>query len=293
MSATRPTRSMGRTGRRAVLAVALTLPLAAFFSIESLFAPDAETWERWTRNDPSATARIDHGEWERLLKTYIVRDDEGLNRFTYGRVSNADRRRLDAYIGGLTQIPISRHSRAEQRAYWINLYNALTIKVVLAYYPVDSIRDIDISEGLFADGPWERKLVSVENEPVSLNDIEHRILRPIWRDPRLHYAVNCASIGCPNLQITAFTSANADALLDAAAREYINHPRAAQVNDGKLIVSSIYVWFWQDFGDDDADIISHLRRYAGPALADALAGVDAISGHRYDWTLNDALDAAS
>ena len=76
----------------------------------------------------------------------------------------------------------------------------------------------------------------------------------------------------------AFTSANTDSLLDAAAREDINHPRAAQVDDGKPGVSSIYVWFWQDFGDDDADIISHLQRYAGPALADAPAGVDAISG---------------
>ena len=87
------------------------------------------------------------------------------------------------------------------------------MKVVLDHYPVDGIRDIDISPGLFAGGPWDKKLVEIEGDDVSLNDIEHRILRPIWRDPCIHYAVNCASIGCSNLRPTAFTAANAERCL--------------------------------------------------------------------------------
>ncbi len=87
--------------------------------------------------------------------------------------------------------------RAEQFPFWINLYNALTVKVVLDHYPVEIIRDIDISPGLFADGPWGKKLVTVEGEALSLDDIEHRILRPIWKDPRLHYVLNCAALGVP------------------------------------------------------------------------------------------------
>ena len=96
---------------------------------------------------------------------------------------------LNAYVENLSRMPINDFNRAEQKAFWINLYNALTVKVVLAAYPVKSIRDIAISPGLFARGPWGKKLIEIDGETVSLNDIEHRILRPIWRDPRLHYAL--------------------------------------------------------------------------------------------------------
>jgi hypothetical protein len=155
-------------------------------------------------------------------------------------------------------------------------------------YPVASIRDIDISPDWFSNGPWNAKLRAIEGEAVSLNDIEHRILRPIWRDPRIHYGVNCASIGCPNLRAQAFTAANAEALLASGARDYVNHPRGARIEDGRLIVSSAYVWFAEDFGGDDAGVIAHLRRYARPELRAALAEVDEIGDFVYDWRLNDA-----
>ncbi len=127
---------------------------------------------------------------------------------------------------------------------------------------------------------------------MSLNDIEHRILRPIWRDPRLHYALNCAAIGCPNLQPTAFAAANSEALLEAAARAYVNHPRGARIEDGKLIVSSIYVWFQEDFDGDDAGVIRHLTRHAAAGLRSRLASVASIYTLDYDWVLNDAAGGA-
>ncbi len=160
--------------------------------------------------------------------------------------------------------------RPEQLAYWINLYNALTVQVVLDHYPVASIHDIAISPGLLAIGPWDKPLIEIEGAAVSLNDIEHRILRPIWRDPRIHYAVNCASIGCPDLQARAFTAETAEALLEAAARAYVNHPRGARVEAGELTVSSIYAWYREDFGGTEAGVIAHLKRYAAPELAKAL-----------------------
>jgi hypothetical protein len=162
------------------------------------------------------------------------------------------------------------------------------VKTVLEAYPVKSIRDIKISPGLFASGPWGKKLAKIEGEPVSLDDIEHRILRPIWKDPRTHYAVNCASIGCPNLPRDAFTRANMEALLEAGAKAYVNHPRGAKVSGGKLVVSSIYVWFKEDFGGNDAGVIAHLKRYANAELAKALEGVSVIASDDYDWALNEA-----
>ena len=276
--------SFQATARAAAFAVA-ALSLSSVVPSAALAAPEAELWPRWQAHDPAATQTIDHTAWGRILRTYIV-PDGGINYFAYGKVSEGDRAALSGYVDALANTPISRFGRDEQLAYWVNLYNALTIELILEHGPVKSIRDIDISPGLFSFGPWDKTLITVEGEALTLNDIEHRILRPIWRDPRIHYAVNCASIGCPNLQDRAFTGANAEALLEAGARAYINHPRGARVEGGALTVSSIYDWFSEDFGDDDAAIIAHLKRYAEPPLREALEGIREIDDDEYDWRLN-------
>ena len=121
-----------------------------------------------------------------------------------------------------------------------------------------------------------------------MDDIEHRILRPIWKDPRIHYGVNCASIGCPNLRRVAFTSENADGLLSQGAVEYVNHHRGAKVENGKLTVSSIYEWFQEDFGGNDRGVIEHLKKWAKPELLEKLKQVSKISNDNYDWSLNEA-----
>jgi len=262
-------------------------------SLEALFAPSASLWPRWQAHARGSTRRVGHGVWDHLLKTYASAGPDGINRFAYGRVSAADRTQLVAYLDDLAATPVDLLDRPAQFAFWVNLYNALTVKVILDHYPVASIRDVDISPGLFARGPWDAPLIGVEGERLTLNDIEHRILRPIWRDPRLHYAVNCASLGCPNLQREAFTSSTNETLLEAAARAYVNHPRGAALADDGLTVSSIYIWFKEDFGGSDAGVIAHLRRYAAPDLTNRLAGVTTIAGDRYDWRLNDAGDGAA
>ena len=260
----------------------------AFTTAPSLAAPAADLWPRWTPHDPASARTVDHAPWDDLLARYIRSAPDGIHRFAYGEVTSADRAALSSYIQSLGATTVSGLGRDEQFAFWVNLYNALTVRVVLDHYPVDTIRDIDISPGLFANGPWGAELTTVEGTSVTLDDIEHRILRPIWQDPRIHYAVNCAALGCPNLQPQAFTGANLETLLDAGARSYVNHPRGAALTGDRLVVSSIYVWFIEDFGDSDAGVISHLRRYAEPALSRALVGMDAISDDRYDWDLNDA-----
>ena len=251
-----------------------------------LSAPKSELWERWTAHDETSTATVDHSDWTRFLADYLEKSPDGINRMRYADVNAADRERLDGYIAKLTSTAISNYRRAEQLPYWINFYNALTLKIVLDHYPVKSIQDIDISPGLFSSGPWDKKLVTVEDENLSLNDIEHRILRPIWKDPRVHYAVNCASIGCPNLMPQAFTAENTETLLEQGARDYINHPRGVEIVDGKPVTSKIYDWFKGDFGNNDEEVLAHLRRYAEPALREKLNGISRLNGHRYDWMLN-------
>ncbi|HEU4342701.1 MAG TPA: DUF547 domain-containing protein [Candidatus Binatia bacterium] len=250
-------------------------------------APKAELWPRWQKHDAASTARIDHGAWERFLKKYLVAPHpSGINRVRYDAVTPEDRSALKTYLTSLQNLAISSYNRAEQKAYWINLYNALTVDLILSRFPVQSIRDINISPGFFARGPWGAKLLNIEGEKLSLDDMEHRILRPIWKDNRVHYAVNCASLGCPNLQPVAFTGSNTEALLERAAREFINHPRGVTVKNGKLRVSSIYIWFQEDFGGSAEDLMEHWQEYADNALANILRNYTGGLEHDYDWRLN-------
>lgn len=204
---------------------------------------------------------------------------------TYAAIAQDSKATLWRYVHAMANEPVSRLSRPEQLAYWINLYNALTVRIMLDAWPVASIRDVSLSSGLFETGPWGAKVIAVEGQDLTLNDIEHRILRPIWRDPRVHYAVNCASIGCPDLRQAAFTGVGAAAMLDQAARDYIAHPRGVTVTPDGLLLSSIYNWFADDFGGS-AGVLPHIRGFASPTLLAAIDRAPRIVGYRYDWAAN-------
>lgn len=265
----------------AVLCLALLLPL---IGATTAAAKSAKLWGIWAKHDAGSTATIEHGAWDQFLGKYVYPDQTGVNRIPYGQVSDQDHAILKAYIARLSGLTITTYNRAEQEAYWVNLYNALTVDVILDHYPVKSIRDIDIS-GLFSDGPWGKDLVEIEGHGVSLDDIEHRILRPIWQDPRTHYVVNCASIGCPNLLPVAVTAGTLDEIKTEAARAYVNHPRGVTIEGETATISKIYDWFSEDFGGSENTIRAHLMLYADPALAKAIEQVEDFD-YAYDWALN-------
>ena len=270
--------------RKFVIVLTLLILPNTLLAAWSSSAP--EVWEVWEDNNPSNTTPINHSTWNKLLKKYVQQDKNGLNRFAYSKVSVADKAALNAYLEQLSQIEITDRARSVQLAYWINLYNALTVKVILDNYPVKSIRDIDTS-GLFANGPWGAELITIEGEDLSLDDIEHAILRPIWKDPRIHYAVNCASIGCPNLHKGSFSAKNTNKLLDKLARDYINSPRGMSVENDEITVSKIYKWFTYDFGNSESAVLNHLARYADPKRKAAIQQIGNISQTTYNWALNE------
>ncbi len=261
--------------------------VSGFASFDALLAPDAESIPRWNSFDPESTTTIKVKNWNLFLKNYREESYDGIARIAYHRVSLNDRLVLRDFIEQLQSISVSKLNRKEQLAYWINLYNATTVQIVLDHMPIESIRDIDISPGLFASGPWGKKLLRVEGEKLSLNDIEHGILRPGWKDPRIHYALNCASLGCPDIPKKAITAKNSDSQLTFAAKHFIDHPRAITIpENNEAIVSSIYVWFKEDFGGSDAAILDHMRTYASKEKKKALMNVRSLESHRYDWNLN-------
>ncbi len=126
-------------------------------------AAKAELWPRWLAHDDNSGQTVDHGRWSAFLARYRRLGSDRIARLTYGCVGASDRQSLDAYLDSLQSIPVSALSRVEQRGFWINLYDALTVRLVLAHYPVPSIRDIDISPGLFTSGPWGASLAVVDD----------------------------------------------------------------------------------------------------------------------------------
>jgi len=226
--------------------------------------------------------------WADFLETYVGTDSTGATFVDYARVSHEDRAALSRYIVDMQAAGVSALGRADRFAYWVNLYNALTVNVILEHYPVASIRDISISPGLFSRGPWGRKLVTVDGTDLSLDDIENSILRPGWKDPRVHYVLNCGSRGCPNLRSRPYESGSLDADLDTAARQFIDHERSVRIVGERLIVSSIFDWYAADFGGRKS-VVDHLRVFAGSRTLGAIGNRRNYDSHDYDWSLNDKI----
>lgn len=242
---------------------------------------------------PAAYAQTPDGDFDALLARYVKASPDGVNRVDYAAwaKSRDDRTALDRYIAAQAAAKPSALSPPQVLAFWANTYNAITLKVILDKYPVASIRDIK-SEGVWLDpkaflGPWASKRIKVEGRDLSLDQIEHEILRPTFKDPRVHYAVNCASFGCPNLPLKAWRAETLEADLNAAARAFVNHPRGVAITADGIKVSSIYNWFKVDFGGNDAGVIAHLKTHATGALATKLATTTTIAGDSYDWSLNE------
>jgi Protein of unknown function, DUF547 len=268
---------------------AISLIVAASTQIAAR-ASFAEAPAALMKHTPGSTKVVNHTVWDGLLKSHLKTDKDGLNRIAYAKFK-ADHGKLKAYVASLEATDPGTLDRPEQWAFWANLYNAKTIDVVLDKYPVKSIKDVSLGGGLKAlvgGGPWQAKIIKVVGQSMSLDDIENVVMRPTYKDPRVHYSVNCASVGCPNVPAQALTGANLEAQLEAGARAFINSPRGIVIEGGKAKASSIYDWFRADFGGTDAAVIAHMKKYAEPALKAKLETITAIADHDYDWTLADS-----
>ncbi|MGR5420599.1 DUF547 domain-containing protein [Vibrio sp. PNB22_4_1] len=256
----------------------LLLLMCALVSFSTFSAPKSDLWPYWQQSNQANQAQISHQEWQQLLDTYLVKQGEN-TLFRYSKVSSADKAKLKHYIQRLTNLNPLQYNQAEQYAYWVNLYNAITVQLILDNYPVKSITKLG---GLFSFGPWGDDVVVINGKVLTLNDIEHRILRPIWNDSRTHYAVNCASLGCPNLQTQAFTADNTQALLNSAAKAFINSRKGVSVQGNTAQLSSLYDWFADDFGGKK-QVFRHIVQYA-PQYKSFSGKVK----YEYNWDLNEA-----
>jgi len=273
---------------KALFLIALLFLLAACARIERLALPEpALLSSDFAIAEVDSKLSVDHSDWDRFLRTYVRQDAQGVIRVAYADVTPDDRRRLQTYLSQLAQTDVNALTRNQQLAFWINLYNAETVEVILENYPVASIREI--TDGGFSFGPWDRVVTTVGGRGLSLNDIEHRIIRPVFDEPRIHYALNCAAVGCPNLMTRAWRATTLERDLAAAEQAYVNDVRGVRISpNGALTLSKIYIWFQEDFGSNEAEVLERLRQVAEPDLATALADRVRVNRYAYDWALNDA-----
>ncbi|MEM9887727.1 MAG: DUF547 domain-containing protein [Bacteroidota bacterium] len=213
-------------------------------------------------------AQVSHSTWNTLLQKYV----SSTGKVNYAGIKG-EKGKLDTYLDNLKSNPPSNSwSRNQKLAYWINAYNAFTVKLIVDNYPVRSITD------LHGGKPWDVEWINIDGKNYSLNNIEHDIIRPQFNEPRIHFAVNCAAKSCPPLLNKAWTADNLNTYLNMQTRKFINNPSTNKINANSVQVSKIFDWYGNDFGN----LINYLNKYSKTKIKE-----DAdVSYLEYNWQLN-------
>ena len=254
--------------------------LCAFMGITSaLAAPKAVLIPFWDQISLNSELTADHSKWNDLLQRYVdYNHPSGVNRFDYENVTDADKEILDQYLAHMQSVDPRQFNFPNQKAYWLNLYNALSVSIVIALKPEGTIRGVS--------GIWTKEWLQVASKKVSLNDIEHGILRPIFSDPRVHFGLTPATLGSGDLLPIAYTGENVNALLEQNTKKFFNKTNKGFYIEGeKLVVSSILKWYKSDFGRSKAHIKAFIARYVSNKKAAQIERTTKIS-YKYDWSMN-------
>jgi len=233
-------------------------------------AADIRSW--------AATVKgIDHTIYAELLGKYVSNGRVDYSGF------KSEEANLDRYLENLAAVDTQNLARGDQFAFYINAYNAWTIKLILTGYPgVQSIKDL---AGLF-QSPWKKKIVRIDRKVVTLDHVEHNILRPRFKDPRIHFAINCAAKSCPPLRSEPYTGERIDQQLDDSTAKFLNSTSSYRIEGNTFYVSRIFKWFAQDFGND---VLQFYMQYASEGLKKKLEANKSrlkIAYLDYDWGLN-------
>jgi len=228
-----------------------------------------------------ANPTVDHGIYAELLTKYVN------NGKVYYAGFKSEEAKLDQYLKQLEAVNSNNLSREEQFAFYANVYNAWTVKLILSRYPdVESIKDL----GSLFKSPWKKKIVRIDGDIMTLDNVEHDILRPRFKDPRVHFAINCAAISCPPLRPEPFQGDILNTQLDDSTRSFLNNPTSYKFDGNTLYVSRIFKWFAEDFNHD---VLSFYLKYANDDLKQQLEAKRTtlrIKYLPYDWGLNKLRD---
>lgn len=228
----------------------------------------------------AGTTPPDHSPWDELLKKHV--SPTGIVNYK-GFIQ--DKQKLEAYVKTISENAPDRStwSKDEQLVYWINAYNAFTVKLISDNYPVESIRDLGPSLKIpLIKDVWHYKFFTIGGEESSLDQIEHSILRKEFEEPRIHFAINCASVSCPPLLNEAFTVDKVDSQLERVAKGFINDSSRNKISANQVEISSIFSWFKGDF-TKNGSLIDFLNKYSTVKI-----NKNAKINHMdYNWSLNE------
>jgi uncharacterized membrane protein YdjX (TVP38/TMEM64 family) len=231
----------------------------------------------------SAQATVDHSPWTAMLSAYVQNGIVDYDAF-------AEDPRFPVYLRSLASVSAASLPRDERLAYWINVYNAYTIELINSRGERGSIRNINKRFGITTKSPWAEPIVRADRRTLTLDDVEHKIIRPEFNDPRIHAALVCAALGCPPLRAEAFTGAALSVQLDDQVRRFLSDPSKNRVDVARrrAYASPIFNWYREDFGGSVAGVGAFWANYlpAGPAKSLLLSGDFTITDTDYDWTLN-------
>ena len=253
--------------------------LVGVFSPTSYSAPESELWPIWAKDNPDSTKQIPHQKWQDIIDRYLdVSAEDQIYRFDYGGISSDDKDKLESYIADLSGIDPRDYNKDEQLAYWINLYNASVVSIVLRVEPENSVRSVSRI--------WKRKRFKIARQKMSLADIEHGVIRPLSNDPRVNFGFFHGTVGAGNILPVAFTGDNLDALLEENVRSFITQSsRGVDIQGNTLQVSSMFDWYRSDFGGSDDDVKNFIKQYVSSEIASAIDQTTSIA-YQYDWELN-------
>jgi hypothetical protein len=228
----------------------------------------------------AGTTPPNHEPWNQLLKAHVsptgIVDYKGFIK---------DKSELDAYLRTISANAPDRKvwSKNEQLAYWINAYNAFTVSLIVENYPVKSIKNLGPALKIpFIKDVWHYNFFKIGGKESSLNEIEHSILRKEFDEPRIHFAINCASFSCPPLLNEAFTASKIEAQLDKVATTFVNDESRNKITANALEISSIFSWFRGDF-TENGSIVDFLNKYSSIKINSNAK----MSYMDYNWNLNE------
>lgn len=257
--------------------VYVTLFLFCLAVTSASAAPRAKLIEFWNDYEQGSRLNIDHSRWDALLKKHVITGhSSGINRIDYAKFSDSDKASLSEYLKYLQAMDPRQLSRDSQKAFWLNLYNAGIVSLVLKESLEDSIKNLG--------GVWKKKRFYITMQKTSFDDIQHGILRPVFDDKRLLVALNAGTMGSAGIQSEAFTADNVEGLLDVVVSDFLAQSNGLKLEEDKLILSRTFKWYARDYGNR-RELLEFLSQYVPDELVSTIKQVKRVE-YQYDWALN-------
>lgn len=264
--------------------ICVLLAAVCCVSVGARAATEMNLIKFWDDREPSSLIDLDHSRFEEFLQKYVVNNHpSGIARFDYLSVSQADFDKLEGYLTDMQFMEPRQLTEAEAKAFWINLYNAATLHMVIQEFVNGNPSRIK-ARGVPVRR-WRQNIITIAEQRLSLEDILHGVIRPLYRDPRVHYALMFCVLGSPDMSTTVFKGDNNEALLEELETKFLQQPRALRIEGDQLVLSSIFEDYDTDFAPSQTEFLTYLRENVTEEIASRMSGLTKVR-YEFDTDVN-------